>query len=150
MSTGPIFDHFWLFALGVVTAPLAAAAATVAAARWRASVRGFELDANRWSLFAVVVGLYLLMLVGGGLLLDWLRGIPPGIGVLGVLGFLLAVYAGPLTLGATLFGRFVSSRLSAPGTDRPTASAVTESCALFVGLHLAVFPTVWVVAIVAS
>ena len=163
MSTGPIMDHFWVFVAGVVTAPLFGAYGTALLVRRRASRRGFAIEARQWSLVGVVAALFVLMPLGGGFVLKLLRGIPPGLGFAKTFLFLFGVYAGPVALGAFLFGRYLSPRLSARDEgdgsesrpslstmDRKARKALTEIRLWFVGGHLALFPAIWVLAILAS
>ena len=163
MSTGPIMDHFWIFVAGVVSAPLLGAYGTVLIVLRRASQRGVAIEARQRSLVGVVAALFVLMPLGGGLVLGVLRGIPPGLGFAKTFLFLFGVYAGPVALGALLFGRYLSTYLSScdegdgngslnsPSTmDREVKKALTEARLWFVGGHLALFPSLWVLAILAS
>jgi hypothetical protein len=165
MSTGPILDHFWVFVIGVVSAPLLGAYGTALLVRRWASRRGFAVDARQQSLVGVVAALFVLMPISGGILLGLVRGIPPGLGFAKTVLFLFGVYAGPVALGAFLFGRYLSPRLSnrdeeyEGGTefasslsisDRKARRVLTETRLWFVGCHLALYPALWVLAILAS
>lgn len=172
MSTGPILDHFWLFAGGVLLAPILGSAVVAAVVRWWAARRGYAIEESRWLLAGVVLVLFVLMPVGGGLILGPIHGIPPGLGFGGTLLFLFGVYGGPVLLGAFLFGRFLAGRLSlrdghdgdsarydgdssghdddSSGHDGDSVWVVVESSLWFVCVHLALFPAVFALAIAAS
>jgi hypothetical protein len=174
-----MFDHFWLFAGGVLLAPVLGSAVVAAVVQWWAARRGYAIEEPRWLLGGVVLVLFVLMPVGSGAILGPLHGIPPGLGFDETLLFLLGVYGGPVLLGAYLFSRFLTGRLSprdghdsdSAGDDsdlagpdgdsagRDTGSAdpdsdlsrvVVESSLWFVSVHLALFPAVFALAIAAS
>ncbi|PSP55721.1 hypothetical protein BRC82_03815 [Halobacteriales archaeon QS_1_67_19] len=148
MSTGPIFDRPWLFALGIVAVPIGLSYATATLVRIRASARRLDLDVSRRRLATVVLGLFVLVAASGGTVLHVARGIPSGSSLAETHAFLLAAYGGPLAVGAYSFGRFVSSRSTAVEADG--RRTIAETGALFACLHLAVFPAILLVAIAAA
>lgn len=127
MAIGSPIKYPRLTIVVVSAIPLLSSYITAVLVRWVADRRELTIYLSKSTSSIVILSIYTIMAVFGGVLLELANGIPPGIGVSWTVAFLIGVYIGPAVLGILLFDRFLSSKTGVDDVDENSDSSLSEA-----------------------